>query len=514
MSLEFPTPTQADSAHRRRWLVLAVLCTSLLLAGVDLTVLHVAVPTLARDLDPSGPGLLWIVDAYSLTVAAFLIVCGTLADKIGRRRVALAGFALFGLSSLAAAFAPSTGLLIGARAALGLGTALIMAATVAIIRNVFPDDRERAFAIGLWTAAHSVGTSLGPLIGGVLVEHFPWGSVFLVNVPVVLVVLVVGAAVIPESSNPEPRPWDPLSVVLSVAGLAGFAYGLKEATAPGGLTPFTLAGGIAGVAVLVWFVLRQRGLSQPLLDLELFRNRRFSVAIIAVFGAFGSYVAMLFLLMQWFQQTRGFTPLQAGAAIVPLAVANALGATLAPRIADRFGRRWSMTTALVAFAAALAFFAVSPLITWYPALVAVLMVSGFGAGIIMTSGADSITAVVAPERAGEAAAIQETSFELSSGMGVALLGSVLAVVYQLSLNLPPFLSEGEGVTARTSITGAQEVAATLSSTDSGSLSAAAESAFDTGVRVAVGAASVTLLVIALAVAVLLRPRPAKEGSAT
>ncbi|MGZ3144785.1 MFS transporter [Lentzea chajnantorensis] len=510
MSLKPSTHSQAKSEHHRRWLVLAVLCTSLLLAGLDLTVLHVAVPALARDLDPSGPGLLWIVDVYSLTVAAFLIVCGTLADKIGRRRVALTGFALFGLASLAAAFAPSTGLLIAARAVLGLGTALIMAATVAIIRNVFPDDRERAFAIGLWTAAHSVGTTLGPLIGGALVEHFPWGSVFLVNVPVVVVVLVVGALVIPESSNPEPRPWDPLSVVLSVVGLAGFAYGLKEATAPGGLTPFTLAGGVAGIAVLVWFVLRQRRLHQPLLDLELFRNRRFSVAIIAVFGAFGSYVAMLFLLMQWFQQAREFTPLQAGAAIVPLAVANALGATLAPRIADRFGSRWSMTGALTAFAAALAFFAASPLTTWYPALVGVLVVSGFGAGIIMTSGADSITAVVAPERAGEAAAIQETSFELSAGMGVALLGSVLAVVYRFSLTTPPFLSEGEGDVARSSVNGAQEVAATLSQADAGALTTAAESAFDTGVRVAVGGAAAVLLVIAAAVAVLLRPPSAGE----
>ncbi|WP_312867783.1 MFS transporter [Amycolatopsis pithecellobii] len=478
-----------------------MLCTSLLLAGLDLTVLHVAVPSLSRELTPSGPTLLWIVDVYSLVVATFLIVCGALADKLGRKRIALSGFALFGLSSLAAAFAPNAELLIAARAVLGLGTALIMAATVAIIRNVFTDDRERAFAIGVWTASHSVGTTLGPLIGGVLVEHFRWGTVFLVNVPIVAVVLVAGVIVIPESYNPQPRPWDAPSVVVSVLGLAGFVYGLKQAASPGDLTPFAVIAGVAGLAMLVWFVLRQRRVRHPLMDLTLFRNRRFSVAVLAVFGCFGSYVAMLFLLMQWLQQTREFSPLDAGLAIVPLAVANALGATLAPAIADRLGHRATMTVALAAFGVALAFFALSS--TGYPMLVAVLVVAGFGAGIIMTSGADSITAAVRPERAGEAAAIQETSFELSSGAGVAVLGSVLALVYQWRFSAP--VSPDVAASARETIGNAERVAAGLPARDAGLVLSAAEHAYDDGIRVALGMAAVVLLVMAAVVAVLLRP---------
>ncbi|WP_254126040.1 MFS transporter [Amycolatopsis sp. CA-230715] len=495
-----------------RWLVLAILCVSLLLAGLDLTVLHVAVPSLAADLAPSGPALLWIVDAYSLTVAAFLVVCGALADRAGRRKVVLTGFAVFGVSSLAAAFATSVPWLIAARAALGLGTALIMAATVAIIRTLFTDARERAFAIGVWTAAHSVGTALGPVLGGLLVEHFHWGAVFLVNVPIVAIVLAVGARVIPESRNPVPRRIDPVSVLLSVLGLGGFAYGLKQLASADGHGWESLLVGGAGVLLLAGFVRRQRRSSRALVDLGLFRERRFTVAVLAIFGCFGSYVAVLFLLMQWFQQARGLSPLEAGAAIVPLAVAGALGATSAPGIVARFGARAVMTAALAGFAVALAFFAFSATVSAYPVLAVVLVVSGFGAGIIMTSGADVITSAVRPERAGEAAAIQETSFELSAGIGVAVLGSVAGLGYRGGIPAFPFLSADQAHATRSGVGGAAEVAAALPPDRARSVLTAAASAYDHGVRVAAGASAVALLLIAFATAVLLRPRTVDEST--
>ncbi|GAA2779608.1 MFS transporter [Saccharopolyspora taberi] len=487
----------------RRWLVLAILCASLLLTGLDLTVLHVAVPSLARDLRPSGAELLWIVDVYSLTVAAFLVTCGSLADRVGRRRVVLAGFALFGLASLAAAFAASTAQLIAARAALGLGTALIMAATVGIIRNVFPDDRERALAIGLWTATHSLGTTLGPLAGGLVVEHFRWGAVFLINVPIVVVVLVAGARHIPESHNPAPRRWDVLSVVLSVLGLGVLVFGLKQLTDP---APATAPAIGVGAALLVWFVLRQRSIGHPLLDLGLFRNRRFTAAVLAVFGCFGSYVAMLFLLMQWFQQTGGYSPLQAGAALVPLAVANALGATLAPWVSARLGNRAAMAVALVSFAVALTAFAAAGQTSGYPLVAVLLAVAGFGAGIVMTAGADSITAAVSPHRAGEAAAIQETSFELSAGVGVAVFGSVLAVSYRLAIPALPALAPEDAAAVRESISSVPDVRHHLGPEDAAALHELTAGAFDGGIRIASVAAAVMLLVTAALTANLLRAR--------
>ncbi|WP_249124187.1 MFS transporter [Saccharopolyspora erythraea] len=488
----------------RRWLVLAVLCTSLLLTGLDLTVLHVAAPSLARDLSPSAPALLWIVDVYSLAVAALLVTCGTLADRVGRRRVVIAGFAVFGLASLAAAFADSTPQLIAARAVLGAGTALIMAATVAIIRNVFDDPRERTIAIGLWTAAHSVGTTLGPLVGGVLVENFHWGSVFLVNVPIVAVVLVVGVRVIPESRDPVPRRWDLPSALLSMSGLGGLVYGLKQIADPSGLTPASAGIGLAGLALLVWFGVRQRRLRHPLLDLGLFRERRFSAGALAIFGCFGTYVATLFLLTQWLQQAGGHSPLQAGAAVVPLAAANALGAALAPWGSNRLGYRRAMAAALVAFASALVVFAVAGQAAGYPLIAAMLVVAGFGAGVVMTAGSDLTTGTVSPHRAGEAAAVQETSFELSAGVTVAVLGSVLAISYRFAVPPLPYLGSADAASVGESIGAVPDVRRHLRPEDAVDLQALTAEAFDHAVRVACAAGAVVLLVTAIATAVLLR----------
>ncbi|WP_234343612.1 MFS transporter [Streptomyces sp. NRRL F-5123] len=496
-------PSQAPS--KRRWLVLAVVSGSLLLCGIDLTVLHVAVPSMSRELNPTPSGLLWIVDVYSLTLAALLVTCGTLGDRLGRRRMVLSGFAVFGLASAAAAFSTSTAQLIAARAALGIGAAMIMASTVAIIRVVFTDDRERAFAIGIWTSAHSVGATIGPLVGGLVTARWGWGAVFLINVPIVVVLLAVGGRVIPESKNPVPRRWDLASVALSVIGLACVVYALKQAGEHAGVNRPILTAAAIGSFLLHRFARRQRRIDEPLLDFSLFSERRFTTATLCVIGCFGSYVALLFFLTQWLQQVGEYTPPRAGLALMPLAAANAIGAITAPGISSRWGNRWALTGALVLFATALSAMATTGDTGHYGVLLLPLLGAGYGAGIVMTLGADSIMGAAQPERSGEAAAIQETSFELGAGLGVAVLGSVLGAVYRTGL--PPLsdLDPAQRAAVGESLSSAENVAAGLPSETAQELLRTAREAYGQGFTTVLVIASVGLIATAAAAAVVLRP---------
>ncbi|MFD8381076.1 MFS transporter [Streptomyces sp. NPDC059679] len=504
---------QLPLPSRIRWLVLAVLSTSLLLCGIDLTVLHVAVPSMSQDLRPSAVELLWIVDIYSLTLASLLVTCGTLGDRIGRKRMVLSGFALFGLASAGAALSGSTPQLIAARIALGIGAAMIMASTVAIIRVVFTDARERAIAIGIWTSAHSVGATLGPLVGGLVTERWGWGAVFLINVPIVAVILAVGARVIPESKNPTPRRWDLASVALSIVGLGCVVYALKQAGETLDVDGGMLAAAIGGMLLLFVFVRRQRRLAEPLLDFALFADRRFSTATICVIGCFGSYVALLFFLTQWFQQVGEYSPVRAGLALMPLAAANAVGATTAPWVSARWGNRWALTGALTVFSAALGYLAVVSDASNYGPLVAPLLVAGYGAGVVMTLGADSIMGAAQPERSGEAAAIQETSFELGAGLGVAVLGTVLTAVYRTELPDVPGLSSDQREAAEDTFAEAEDVMHTLDADTAHRLLDAAQQAYDRGFTAVTAIASVGVLITALLAAVLLRSRRPGEARA-
>ncbi len=497
------TPEASGVAPVRRWAVLGVLCTSLLLVGIDLTVLHVAVPTISRELLPSTSQLLWIVDIYPLTVAALLVTFGTLADRWGRKRLVLSGFVVFGLASAAAAASATAVGLILARAGLGIGAAMMMAATVAVIRNVFVNQRERALALGLWTSANSVGAALGPVLGGLLVQHWWWGAVFLVNVPVVAVAVVAGARLIPESRDPEPRRWDALSAALSVVGLGAVVFALKRVAEEVSLDAIGLVTGAAGLVLVVWFIRRQRRLSQPLLDLTLFADRRFSAATLSVFVCFGCYATLLYLATQWLQLAGNYSPLQAGLALVPLAVASALGAVLAPRLAARWTYRWAIAGALVTFGAAFVGLAALLAGTAPPGALtssALLILAGLGTGVVMTLGAEAIMTTASADRAGEAGAIQETSFELGSGLGIAVLGSVLALAYRILL---PGLPAGADARARDSL------AATLEFADSLGVQAepvrhAAQHAFTQGLATASLTAAAVLIITAVVAGARLR----------
>ncbi|WLW54746.1 MFS transporter [Streptomyces sp. YU58] len=463
-----------------RWLALAVLCASLLLVGMDLTVLHVAVPTISRQLLPSGSELLWIVDGYALTVAAGLITCGTLADRFGRKRMLMAGFAVFGLASLGAALAAGPGQLIAARVVLGVGGAIIMSSTPAIIPGLFPDDRERSLAVGLWVSAYSVGVSVGPLLGGMLIEHFWWGSVFLVNLPIVVVALVAGVLLIPESKNPHPHRWDGTGAALSAAGLAAVVYGFQKLGEGAGSTGLPVSVLVAGLLLLAAFVVRQRRISTPLLDLSHFADRRFTVAALCTMVCYGSYAALLFLLTQRLQLADGHSPLQAGLAMTPLAVANAAGAALAPKLTVRIGNQRGLSGGLLLLAAALVAFAVFGVENNYPALIA----AGFGSGAVMTLGSDTMLSAARPERAGEVGAIQETSFSLGAGLGLAFLGTIMTLVYRSTFGSVPEATGEQVETARTSLGAASEVAARLGDRAGDALLERARESFDTGFEVA------------------------------
>ncbi|QEV55484.1 MFS transporter [Streptomyces platensis] len=483
------TETQQTTPHR--WAALSVLCAGLLLVGMDLTVLNVAVPTISRELLPSGSELLWIVDSYALTVAAGLIACGTLGDRFGRKRMLMAGFAVFGVASAAAALAVTPGQLIAARAALGIGGTMMMATTPAIIRAIFPADRERSVAIGLWTAANSVGVSVGPLLGGLLIEHFWWGSVFLVNVPIVVLAVAGGALLVPESRNTRPHRWDAAGAGMSAMGLGTVVYAFQQLGEHDGSRPVVWATGLLGVALLIGFVVRQRRISQPLLDVTQFADRWFSLSALCILGCYGAYTALLFLLTQRFQLLQGYSPLGAGLALMPLALANAGGAALAPRFAARWGRRRALSGGLLLCALALAAFTLCGATGNYAALVA----AGLGSGAVMTLGSDAILGAAKPERAGEAGAVQETSFSLGAGLGLAVLGTVLSLVYRSDFAPVPGASAHQWETARSSLGAATEVAARTGGRIGDALQSAAEHAFDTGFAVATGSAAVVLVLL-------------------
>ncbi|MER6984031.1 MFS transporter, partial [Streptomyces carpinensis] len=314
-------PAVAAEAGKRpgRWLALCVLVLAVLLVAVDATVLGLATPYISEDLDPSGTQLLWIGDVYSFVIAGLLVSMGSLGDRIGRKRILLGGATAFGAVSVLNAYATTPELLILARALLGVAGATLMPATLALIRNLFHDARERSLAVGVWGATASAGTAVGPIVGGFLLEHFWWGSVFLINLPVMAVLVLVGIRLLPESRNPDPGPWDLVGVLLSLAGMIATVYAVKEAAAHG-FTRTVLGAGLVGVAALYWFVRRQLTLPTPLLDIRLFRSRGFSGAVLADLLTVLGMSGLIFFLSQYLQLVQGRRPFEAGLAELPAAV--------------------------------------------------------------------------------------------------------------------------------------------------------------------------------------------------
>ncbi|WP_329212615.1 MFS transporter [Streptomyces sp. NBC_00683] len=493
------TRLRAAAGGANRWVVLVVLCLSLLLVALDATVLHVAVPAVTEDLRPSAVGLLWIVDAYPLVCASLLILFGTLGDRIGRRRVLLFGYALFGIASALAAAADTPAVLIAARALLGVGGAMIMPATLSILRQVFPDRRERALAIGIWTAVAAVGAAAGPVVGGFLVEHYWWGSVFLINIPLMAMILPLGRFLLPESRGAGDGPWDVVGALMAAAGVLGVVLGVKR-MGGGGLDLAGVAPLLAGAALLVFFVRRQKRRTHPLIDIAMFSRPAFTTAVGCIVLAMLALVGLELIAVQYLQLVLDLSPLETGLRLLPLTFAAMAAGATGSYTLSRIGPRRMVGWGFVLTAASVL------LLTLMgqhdrPALLTVgFVLLGFGLQSTLFGAYESMLSEAPAERAGGAAAIGETSYQLGAGLGIALLGSVMNAAY--APGLVRLHEEGvpasAGSAASNSLGEAYQVAAQLGGPMGDLLRNTARHAFVQGLHVTLLVSAGLLLLGALA----------------
>jgi MFS transporter, DHA2 family, multidrug resistance protein len=452
-------------ATRREWIGLAVIALPCLLYAMDLTVLTLAVPSLTEDLRPSATELLWIVDIYGFLVAGFLITMGSLGDRIGRRRLLLVGAAAFGAASVAAAFATSPETLIASRALLGIAGATLAPSTLSLIRGMFEDPHQRTVAIGIWIASFSAGAAIGPLVGGVLLEQFWWGSVFLLAVPVMAGLLVVGPRLLPEYRDPEPGPLDLISVVLSLAAVLAVIYGIKS-LATSGASPSAVAVAAAGVVLGAAFVARQRLLADPMIDLGLFSKPGFSTALAANLLGFAVVFGLDVYIAQYLQLVLGYSPLAAGLWSMPAAIAFVVGSQLTPPLSMRMQPARLMLGGLVLALAGAAVIAQAQATSGPGVVVAGVVILSLGFAPLFTLAADLAVGSAPPERAGAASGISETSSELGGALGLALLGTIGTAVYQAGVPGSETLAEVRNpallAPAREAFTHALQVTATVS----------------------------------------------------
>jgi DHA2 family multidrug resistance protein-like MFS transporter len=492
-------------AGRREWVGLAVIALPCLLYSMDLTVLNLAVPSLTADLKPSSAQLLWIVDIYGFLVAGSLVTMGTLGDRIGRRRLLLIGAGAFGIASVLAAFSTSAEMLIVTRALLGLAGATLAPSTLSLIRNMFLDPRQRTFAIGLWSTSYSVGAGIGPLLGGLMLEHFWWGSVFLLGVPVMVLLLALGPALLPEFRDPEAGRLDLISAALSLFGVLALIYGLKR-IAEDGLGWWTALSILVGSATVVAFVRRQRQLADPLIDFRLFQVPAFSAALatntISVFVAFGPFL----FIAQYLQLVLGLPPLQAGLWTIPSSGGFIVGSMLAPVLVRCARPAFVMAAGLVVAASGLIMLTQVDGTFGFAALVTGSVVLALGLAPVVTLSTDLIIGTAQPERAGAAAALSETSAELGGALGIAVLGSIGTAVYrgQVAGALPPGISPEAGVAARQTLGGALAVAGQLPGPFEVALVEVARRAFTESLEATAIISAALAVATAILVAVVLR----------
>jgi DHA2 family multidrug resistance protein-like MFS transporter len=496
MENEAMQPTTHPLAGRREWLGLAVLALPTLLVSMDMTILYLATPSLSAALQPSGAQLLWISDIYGFMIAGALIPMGALGDRIGRRRLLLIGSVFFGLASILAAFSTSAGMLIAARAILGVAGATLLPSTLAMIRNLFHSPKERSTAIGIWTTCFTLGGVLGPLAGGLLLQHFWWGSVFLIGVPVMALLVVLGPFFLPEAREAGGHAIDGPSVALSMIALLAIAYGVKQ-LAESGITPAATAAFVIGGLVGRTFIRRQGRLASPLVDLGLFRNAPFTAALGANAMALFAWVGASLLIAQYLQLVIGMSPMAAGLWTIPPAIACVGGCLGAPVLVQRCSPAALVTSALLLVATGFAIIAALTPGFGLSAVIGGMVALGFGVATIVTLGTDLVLTAAPPEKAGAASALSETGADIGGSFGVAVLGSVGTAVYRASISIPEGLGEDRAAAARDTLGAAVDVANALSDPSGSALLASARQAFERGLVLASVAGFCILLFTAI-----------------
>ncbi|GAA2413562.1 MFS transporter [Actinomadura vinacea] len=488
-------------AGRREWAGLGVLALAALLVSIDVFVLLLALPRLSAELGAGATEQLWIMDVYGFLLSGFLITMGGLGDRIGRRRLLLAGAAAFGVASVAAAYATSPGMLIAARALLGVAGAALAPSTLSLIGTMFRDPRQRSLAIGVWMGCFMGGAALGPIAGGMLLEHFWWGSVFLIGVPAMVLLLVFGPVLLPERREPGAGRIDLASVLLSLAAILPIVYGLKE-LARGGPEPLPVAAAVAGVLVGAGFVRRQRRLGDPLIDLRLFGDREFCAALAGMMAATLLMGSIMMLLTQHLQLVQGLSPLRAAVWMLPALAANMVGFQVSPVLARRFRPAPLIAAGLAVSVCGLLALTQVGTEPGPATLIAGWALIGLGGGPLVTLATDLVVGSVPPAKAGSAAALNETSGEFGYALGIAILGSLGTALYRARVEVPAGAGE-----AKESLSGAVSAAAGLPGPARDALLDSARTAFTGGLHVVALACAVLLAGMAVLMAVMLRRVP-------
>ncbi|VXC00181.1 MFS transporter [Plantibacter sp. T3] len=495
-----PTAVAAPRAGRRAWFALAVLMLPVLLVSVDNTVLNFALPAISSALTPTGTQLLWIVDIYPLVLAGLLVSMGSLGDRIGRRRLLLIGSIGFGVVSVAAAFAPSAELLIAARAALGFFGAMLMPSTLSLLRNIFLDRDQRRFAIAVWASGFAAGSALGPIVGGIILEHFAWGAVFLLAVPVLLPLVVLAPFLIPESKDPNPGRIDVLSILLILLTMTPLVFSIKH-LAEAGFDLLTVVSMVVGVVSGVLFIRRQLRLEHPLLDLSLFRRASFSGAVVINLLSVTALVGGLFFVSQHLQLVLGLQPLDAGLVLLPGLIVMIIAGLVIVPISKRVRPGIVVPIALVVSAVGYASIAITGGDVSALGIGLAFVALGLGIGSAETVSNELVIASAPPEKAGAASGVSETAYELGAVLGTATLGTVLTASYRSTVVLPDGLTAAQQQAAGETLGGAANVAEQLPGDLAGALMDSARHAFDSGVGVAAWI-GVGLIVAAMLVAAI------------